>query len=61
VQPAKSQEIRPASIQATIGETYDFNVMLSEPGDYQLQVKGARAGRGPTRSIPIRIRSGLPK
>jgi manganese oxidase len=61
VQPAKSQEIRPASIQATIGETYDFDVMLSEPGDYQLQVKGARAGRGPTRSIPIRIRSGLPK
>lgn len=56
VVPAKAGGIRPAYVVGSIGETYDFDLTLSEPGEYQLRVRAVRAGRGPVRSIPIRVR-----
>ncbi|HEX6558146.1 MAG TPA: hypothetical protein VF021_01760, partial [Longimicrobiales bacterium] len=54
--PASATGLQPASALASIGETFDFDVVLNEPGEYQLKVRAARAGRGPVRIIPIHVR-----
>ncbi|MGQ0813483.1 MAG: multicopper oxidase domain-containing protein [Gemmatimonadota bacterium] len=54
--PAAFATLQPSVVRVSIGETHDFEVRFSEPGDYRLQVQVADNPRAPIGALPIRVR-----
>jgi FtsP/CotA-like multicopper oxidase with cupredoxin domain len=54
--PETKSALRPAVLRATIGETHDVEVMPTEPGHYQLEVRLTAAPALRVRKIDIQVR-----